>query len=100
MRKLLTVIALTLCLAIQAMDALPTRVLVIMAEFSDAKFADDNDKTAYSDFFNGTNYTYNGATGSVQRYFNDQSFGKSCKKSVSAFGKCIECLFFAKVKIV
>lgn len=76
MRKLLTVIALTLCLAIQAMEALPTRVLVIMAEFSDAKFADGNDKTAYSDFFNGTNYTYNGATGSVQRYFNDQSYGK------------------------
>ena len=54
----------------------PPRVIVIMAEFTDTHFRDASTASSFSDFFNSANYTYEGATGSVQQYFNDQSFGQ------------------------
>ena len=55
---------------------MPPRVLVILAAYSDRSFKDGNSQTAYDDLFNGANYTFNGATGSVQKYFSDQSYGQ------------------------
>lgn len=54
----------------------PVRVPVIMVQYQDVQFKAENDKAGFSDFFNGTNYTHAGATGSVQKYFADQSFGQ------------------------
>lgn len=51
------------------------RGLVILANFSDTTFLPDNDLESMRDMFCGTDYTYNGATGSARQYFYDQSFG-------------------------
>ena len=55
---------------------LPPRVLVVLAQYSDTYFQESNNKAAYNDLFNGSNYTFNGATGSVGQYFRDQSYGQ------------------------
>lgn len=59
-----------------AVCSTPPRVLVVLAEFSDLKFEDSNTRSLYNDYFNSANYNYKGATGSVSRYFADQSYGQ------------------------
>ena len=54
----------------------PEKVLVVLAQFSDVPFDEASTKEAFSDFFNGANYNYGGATGSIQQYFSDQSYGQ------------------------
>lgn len=53
--------------------ALFPRVLVIMANFSDYSFV--SSKAEVDSMFNAVNWTQDGATGSVRRYFYDQSAG-------------------------
>ncbi len=79
MKKLLAILcALWTCMAFAASDlrVFPTKVLVVLAEYNDVSFDAANTKAAFTDFFNGSDYKYNGATGSVQKYFSDQSYGK------------------------
>ena len=52
------------------------RGLVILVNFKDSKFNAANTQVAMSDLMNSSNYTYNGATGSVRQYFSDQSDGQ------------------------
>ncbi len=81
MKKILTIIsAVVLAVSCFATNALPSKVPVILVQFSDVQFASGNDKTAFNDFFNGDNYTYNGGTGSVKKYFSDQSYGQFVPK--------------------
>lgn len=47
--------------------------LVILTQFKDTKFKSENTKAAFEEMLNGDSYTYNGATGSVKKYFQDQS---------------------------
>ncbi len=54
----------------------PARVLVILAQYSDRSFREGNDAAAYDALFNADNYSFNGATGSVGKYFRDQSYGQ------------------------
>ncbi len=72
----LVVSCMTLFAANDGLQVFPTKVLVVLAEFNDVHFDAANNATAYDNFFNGTNYTDGGATGSVQKYFSDQSYGK------------------------
>ena len=81
MKRILSIIALVIIATLMLRGAVstqnfPTKVLVVLAEYSDIKLNDANGVAAYNDFFNGDNYTYGGATGSVQKYFSDQSYGK------------------------
>lgn len=55
---------------------LAPRGLVILVNFSDSKFANANNQTAMNELMNSDNYTYNGATGSVRKFFSDQSDGQ------------------------
>lgn len=50
--------------------------LVILVNFQDVKFNNANTQAAMNDLMNSTNYTYNGAAGSVRQYFSDQSDGQ------------------------
>lgn len=52
------------------------RGLVILVNFKDSKFNNTNTASAMNDLMNSSNYTYNGATGSVRQYFSDQSDGQ------------------------
>lgn len=52
---------------------LAPRGLVILVNFSDSKFANANNQAAMNELMNSDNYTYNGATGSVRKFFSDQS---------------------------
>ena len=54
----------------------PPRVPVIMAQFADVPFKAASTAASFSDFFNGENYSFESATGSVQQYFRENSFGK------------------------
>lgn len=47
--------------------------LILLIQFSDKKFAETSN---FADLLRGENYTFNGATGSVNKYYNDVSFGK------------------------
>ncbi len=76
MKRILTIIICSLVAIISFAAVMPTKVPVIMVQYNDVCFATGNDKTAYSEFFNSTNYTYSGATGSVKKYFSDQSYGQ------------------------
>ena len=49
------------------------RGLVILVNFSDISFDATNTPSSMREMYMGTNYTYNGATGSVRQYFIDQS---------------------------
>ncbi len=49
--------------------------LVILAQFTDAQFADGHDVDLYKQIVNGENYTENGFKGSVRDYFRAQSNG-------------------------
>lgn len=50
------------------------KVLVIPAQFQDLKFT--YGRSYFVDMLTGSGYTYNGATGSALKYFNDQFEGK------------------------
>ncbi len=56
--------------------ALPSRGLVLLVQYSDVKFYNASTQTSMSNMLNGSNYDYEGATGSVRKYFTDQSNGK------------------------
>ena len=47
--------------------------LVILVNFQDLSILSDNKQSDFDDLMNGDNYTYDGATGSVRKYFIDQS---------------------------
>ena len=55
---------------------LAPRGLVILVNFSNSKFANTNNQAAMNELMNSDNYTYNGATGSVRKFFSDQSDGQ------------------------
>jgi M6 family metalloprotease-like protein len=55
---------------------LASRGLVILVNFQDASFNAANTQSAMNDLMNADSYTYNGATGSVRKYFSDQSDGQ------------------------
>ena len=55
---------------------LAPRGLVILVNFSNSKFTNANNQSAMNELMNGDNYTYNGATGSVRKFFSDQSDGQ------------------------
>jgi len=48
------------------------RFLILLIEFSDKQFT--KEKQDFEDLLSSQNYTYNGATGSVLKYYNDVSF--------------------------
>lgn len=50
------------------------RFLILLIEFSDKSFT--LPKENFTDLLSGENYTYNDATGSVNKYYQDVSFGK------------------------
>lgn len=52
---------------------LAPRGLLILVQFSDVTFADNNNQAAFNDMLNSTGYNYNGATGSAVEYFKAQS---------------------------
>ena len=52
------------------------RGLVVLVNFKDQTFQSGNDQSAMHDMMNADNYNYNGATGSVAKYFADQSNGQ------------------------
>lgn len=52
------------------------RGLVILVNFKDQTFQTGNNQSAMHDMMNADNYNYNGATGSVAKYFADQSDGQ------------------------
>ena len=52
---------------------LAPRGLVILVNFKDVSFNAANTQSAMNDLMNSDSYTYNGATGSVRKYFSDQS---------------------------
>ncbi len=54
----------------------PPRVPVILVQYDDVRFKEENSAESFSEFFNGAQYSHAGASGSVQQYFKDQSFGK------------------------
>ncbi len=55
---------------------LVSRGLVILVNYKNTKFQTVNTREAFNEMLNGDNYTYNGATGSVRKYYSDQSDGK------------------------
>lgn len=52
------------------------RGLVILVNFTDVSFSDENTLADMTEMLNGDNYTYNDATGSARQYFHDQSMGQ------------------------
>jgi len=55
---------------------LVSRGLLIVVEFADWKLAEGNTIQAFDSLANADNYTYNGATGSCKKYYQDQSNGQ------------------------
>lgn len=53
------------------------RLLVILAEYPDVPFTEGG-KAAFNELLNSENYTKGGATGSVRKYFQDNSNGQFC----------------------
>ncbi len=54
---------------------LASRGLVLLVQYSDVKFNSATTQSSMNEMLNGANYTYDGATGSVKKYFSDQSNG-------------------------
>lgn len=50
--------------------------LILLVEFSDKSFTEDYDRELFDSLANGQNYDFDGATGSIARYFRDQSYGQ------------------------
>lgn len=61
--------------AVGSVDLAP-RGLVILVNFKDVSFNAANTQSAMNELMNSDSYTYNGATGSVRKYFSDQSEGQ------------------------
>lgn len=57
-----------------AISADTKHFLILLIEFADKSFT--MDKSDFNGLLNGVNYTYNGATGSVNKYYKDVSFNK------------------------
>lgn len=55
---------------------LAPRGLVILVNFSDCAFDEQNNLASMEELLNGENYTYDGSTGSVKQFFEDQSDGQ------------------------
>ncbi len=55
---------------------LPPKGVLIMAEFQDVAFAEETTVEAVDSMANGSEYTYDGATGSVAEYYRHQSNGQ------------------------
>lgn len=55
---------------------LPPKGLLLLVQFSDTTFFTPNPHAAFDSLANGTDYTYNGATGSAREYFRAQSGGQ------------------------
>lgn len=49
--------------------------IVILVNFKDKAFRTENSLVEMYEMYNGSNYTYRGATGSCKQYFKDQSMG-------------------------
>jgi len=49
--------------------------IVLLVEFSDNSFQPEYNQQLFNDFANGDNYNYDGATGSIKKFFSDQSYG-------------------------
>ena len=73
------------------------RGLVLLVEFSDNSFSEDNPRDLFYRQLNDSNYTENGATGSAKYYFKDQSMNNfnptfdvygpiKLKKSITYYG--------------
>ncbi len=54
---------------------LASRGLVLLVEFADKRMQAETTQSSMNDMLNGSNYTYDDATGSVRKYFSDQSNG-------------------------
>ena len=52
------------------------RGLLILANFTDVRFREENDHDGFDSLANAVNYTYQGATGSAREYFRAQSDGQ------------------------
>lgn len=52
------------------------RLLAILVQFSNLKFSAIGSQSHFENMLNGENYDFQGATGSAQQYFQDQSLGK------------------------
>ena len=52
------------------------RGLLILANFQDVRFRDENDHDGFDSLANALNYNYQGATGSAREYFRAQSNGQ------------------------
>lgn len=50
--------------------------LLILVNYTDISFNEENNQLAFDSLANGDNYTYNGATGSCKAYFEAQSNGQ------------------------
>lgn len=50
--------------------------IILLVEFSDRSFTEGYDQSLFNDLANGEDFTYDGATGSIAKYFQDQSYGK------------------------
>ena len=50
--------------------------LVLLVDYTDKSFKNDNTLADFDSLMNGLDYTFNGAKGSVRRYFQDQSKGQ------------------------
>ena len=59
-----------------AKQSFAPRGLVILANFKDVFYQSSNTLAGMDDLMNGTQYNYEGATGSVRQYFSDQSDGQ------------------------
>ena len=55
---------------------MPPRGLVVLVNFNDVSYQAANTRAGLYEMMNGDNYTYDGATGSIRKYFSDQSDGK------------------------
>ncbi len=49
--------------------------LVLLVQYKDVKFDSASTQSSMNEMLNGANYDYDGATGSVRKYFSDQSNG-------------------------
>ena len=52
------------------------RGLIILAQFTDLEFRAANTLEAFQEMYDSEDYSFNGATGSAKKYFEDQSFGQ------------------------
>lgn len=54
----------------------PARAIVVLVQFSDVKFQQRHDQTAFRNLLNQAGYNLNGGTGSAKDYFSENSMGR------------------------